>query len=157
MLFRVYQRYSLLGICTAIFVGCVALVRNFFQLTLQRNPGEFYITFIQTIEMDAVMWMHIRQYFRSRHRRNHELASRHGGLGLARQNVRFAGHHAGLGFRQRIREFASRLINQIRSLQLPARMLQTIFLNTTSAMSLSQFRGVAKRHRHRTHYVLNTI
>ena len=47
--------------------------------------------------------------------------------------------------------------NQIRSLQLPARMLQTIFLNTTSAMSLSQFRGVAKRHRHRTHYVLNTI
>lgn len=78
MLFRVDQRYSLLEICTAIFVACVALVRDFFQLTLQRNPGEFYITFIQIIEMDAVIWMHIRQYFRSRYRRNHELASRHG-------------------------------------------------------------------------------
>ncbi|KAJ5195781.1 hypothetical protein N7449_006260 [Penicillium cf. viridicatum] len=47
--------------------------------------------------------------------------------------------------------------NQIRSLQLPARMLQTIFLNTASALSLSQFRGVAKRHRHWTDYVLNTL
>ncbi|KAJ5956392.1 hypothetical protein N7501_010671 [Penicillium viridicatum] len=56
-----------------------------FQMTDEmRNPGKFYITFIQTIEMDAVMWMHIRQYFQSRHRRNHELASRHGGLGLVR-------------------------------------------------------------------------
>lgn len=56
----------------------------------------------------------IRQYFQLRHRRNHELASRHGGLGLVRQNVGFAGRHAGLGFRQRIREFASRLVDRYR-------------------------------------------
>lgn len=49
--------------------------------------------------------------------------------------------------------------NQIRSLQLPARMLQTIFLNAASALSLSQFRGVAKRqhHLHWTDYVLNIL
>ncbi|KUM59625.1 hypothetical protein ACN42_g7531 [Penicillium freii] len=56
----------------------------------------------------------IRQYFQLRHRRNHELASRHGGLGLVRQNVGFTGRHAGLGFRQRIREFASRLVDRYR-------------------------------------------
>lgn len=32
--------------------------------------------------------------------------------------------------------------NQIRSLQLPARMLQMIFFNTASAPNLAQFRGV---------------
>ncbi|KAJ5956220.1 hypothetical protein N7501_010499 [Penicillium viridicatum] len=56
----------------------------------------------------------IRQYFQLHHRRHHELASRHGGLGLARQNVGFAGRHAGLRFRQRIREFASRLVDRYR-------------------------------------------
>lgn len=47
--------------------------------------------------------------------------------------------------------------NQIRSLQLPARMLPTIFLNTASALSLSQFRGVFKRHHHRIDYLLDTL
>lgn len=47
--------------------------------------------------------------------------------------------------------------NRIRSLQLPARMLPTLFLNTASALSLSQFRGVAKPHRRRSDYILNTL
>lgn len=33
------------------------LVRDFSQLPLQKSPGEFYITFIQPIEMGAVMWV----------------------------------------------------------------------------------------------------
>lgn len=56
----------------------------------------------------------IRQYFQLRRHRNHELASRHGGLGLVRQNVGFANRHAGLGFRQRIREFVSRQVHRYR-------------------------------------------
>lgn len=56
----------------------------------------------------------IRRYFQLRYHRNHELASRHGGLGLVRQNVGFAGRHARLGFRQRIREFVSRQVHRYR-------------------------------------------
>ncbi|CAI7585655.1 unnamed protein product [Penicillium palitans] len=56
----------------------------------------------------------IRRYFQLRHHRNRELASRHGGLDLVRQNVGFADRHAGLGFRQRIREFVSRLVDRYR-------------------------------------------
>lgn len=33
------------------------LVWDFSQLPLQKSPGEFYITFIQPIEMGAVMWV----------------------------------------------------------------------------------------------------
>ncbi|KAJ5686881.1 hypothetical protein N7536_009500 [Penicillium majusculum] len=57
MLCRVDQRYNFLKVCTDIFVACVILMRDFFQLPLQRSPGDFYITFIQTIEMGAVMWV----------------------------------------------------------------------------------------------------
>ncbi|KAJ5418239.1 uncharacterized protein N7487_001789 [Penicillium crustosum] len=56
----------------------------------------------------------IQQYFQLRRHRNHEWTTRHGGLGLVRQNVGFAGRHDGLGFRRRIREFASRLVNRYR-------------------------------------------
>lgn len=57
MLCRVDQRYNFLKVCTDIFVACVILMRDFFQLPLQRSPGDFYITFIQAIEMGAVMWV----------------------------------------------------------------------------------------------------
>ncbi|KAJ9491652.1 hypothetical protein VN97_g1610 [Penicillium thymicola] len=54
----------------------------------------------------------IRRYFQLRQHKNHELANCDDGLSLVRQNVRFAGRHAGPGFAQRIREFASRIIDR---------------------------------------------